>query len=312
MLNDGTPWWLALAPLLAFLFDALLGGLSRRRMLAEAVWRACDRLLLVMRRAPFSPQWAGTVLVLWVAGAAAFGAVALDVLGYAMFEHEGRLGARVAIVFLLLSTRRLVTAGLYVSAAVEAGNLPLASRWVEAMGGRADDTEGGEVVAVVGATIRRLGRGLLESAIVPLFWSALLGPGGGTFAVVTREIVRFGTRRAERGDPLFTFASRLDRGFADAAAWGAALSLDLCVRVLHNRDARALPTFIASQGLSPYDRVTVALAAGLGLGAAAGGPASGPAPSTQDVARTVVALWVTVAVVALGLAAIFGVLGTLA
>lgn len=270
-------WWVAIAPLLAFLFDALLGGLARRRLFAEAIWRTTQRTTFVVRSAPLSEQGRSWILQLWMAGAAAAVFVAVDALGYTLLRDEGRLVARTALIFLLLGVRRLARAALHVGAAVEADALPVAQEWARAMG--ASPSEAARDPILRSAT-QRVGRGYVEAALLPLIWAGLLGPGGAAFAAATRELVRYSHRHTTEGVGLFEVARRLDRGLASVAASVGLVAVALAVRALGGRDV--LRHWTTGQALHPEDRLVRAISLSL--------PATEDAGA--DLARWVVLLWV--------------------
>jgi cobalamin biosynthesis protein CobD/CbiB len=287
-LAQDAPWWMALTPAVGFLLDALLGGLWRRRAVAGAVWRLAARMAVVMRAGGGGARWMGAIHVAWIAaitGGLTFG---IDVAAFAAGRDFAKFAVHATVFMLLFAVRRLATAGLYVAAAVEAGNLAVARQWAEALGAR---IPGEDAAAVVGATTQRIGTGLISAALLPLAWGALLGPVAAVVAVTIHEVARWGRRVAGRAEPFHDVANRLDRGLGEPAAWLGVVALRAAFPLMGGSGSLAWRRFRDLRGLAPEDRLACALAGGLGLGGAAGGGAELPPPRAEDLSRVLVALW---------------------
>ncbi len=290
------PWWMALSPALGFLLDALVGGLWRRRPVADGIWRLAARLEVVMRAANGSPRLMGGLHVLWTAAIVGGLVFVLDVAAFGVGRETASFILRSLVFMLLFAVRRLATAGLYVAAAVEADNLPIARQWALALGAR---IEGDDAAAIVGATVGRVGTGLVSAVLLPLAWGALLGPTAAAAAVAVHELARRGRRLGGENDPFGEIANRVDRGVAEPAAWLGLIALQGALPLVGGNPSGALRYFISRRRLPPDERLAAALACGMGLGGSAGGGADLPSPRAEDLTRVLVVLWLAAALATL-------------
>ncbi len=261
-MND-FPWWMGLAPLLGFLFDALVGGTKLDDMIEDWVRRSVPRVEFLMRNAFGGPSGlAGWGLALWIGAIAVTVSWALSLLGYVIYEEFGVFAVRAAIFTLLFTARRLTARGIEVLVLVSSGEFGQARAALRRLG---PTTEADDMDAMFGATVDRLAGATLGALLIPLFWGLI---GGSTLAAGALALHLVALQRVdgeEGATPMWDVIARVDRWFTTPAAWLGGLVYPFVVHFVGGRRTTALAAFVGAPGELPASRLGRAIGKGFGL-----------------------------------------------
>ncbi len=298
------PWWVGLAPLLAWCLDAVVRTRRWEPLVERAVQRATKRIEFAMRVGmKGNLVRGGEILVLWLMGGAFLIGWSLTQVGYILGEGAyGQFAVWTVGFFLLFGIRRRSAAGSDVMASLLHGNDEVARQWLEYIDGDPGD---GTPPVVARATIARMSEGVVERAILATFWGITLGLGVAAAAVVVHELARFARSSADPNDPLWVGALRTERWVAWPASWIAVVVIYVIIPLAGGARARAMAGFLNHVGEPPLRRLSLAVEAGLGLQKTqtVEGKILDPCVP-EDIQRSVIVLWTASAV---GVAALSGV-----
>ncbi|MCL2504465.1 MAG: adenosylcobinamide-phosphate synthase CbiB [Coriobacteriia bacterium] len=117
------------------------------------------------------------------------------------------------LIWLTLAARSLAEEGRTVSAHLAAGDLPAARGHLSHLVARRTDVL--DESGVARATIESMGENVVDGVIAPMFWAALLGPGGAWLHKAASTLDSMVGYKNERYATFGTVSARLD----DALAW---------------------------------------------------------------------------------------------
>lgn len=296
-----SPWYMGLAPLLGWCLDAVI----RTGRLGPVVplWAAkiTARLEFVMRTGMQDRmRRAGEVLVIWIAGMA-------WIAGWAVSEAAWVLGGSVlqfiawtCLFFLLISVRRRAKAGVEIREALLHERPDVARGWLEHVDARPDDDE---VTTLSRTAVCRMAEGILDSAMLAIFWGVVLGPAAALAAVCVHEIARYGRGSDNPEDLLWYGALRMERWLSWPISWLAAVLVYLVIPLGGGSRAGTLSGYFNQWRLRPAPRLGAALVQGLGIDRIQTPDGIIDPVKPEGIQRAVVVLWATSALAALVLSA---------
>jgi len=211
----------AAALVLALVLDLAFGDLPSAWHPVAWLGRAITALERTIRRAPALNGLAGGALLAVIT-------VTLAVAPALALSWGARLGvlatttavataAAIAVdallIWLTLAARSLAEEGRTVSAHLAAGDLPAARGHLSHLVARRTDVL--DESGVARAAIESMGENVVDGVIAPMFWAALLGPGGAWLHKAASTLDSMVGYKNERYATFGTVSARLD----DALAW---------------------------------------------------------------------------------------------
>lgn len=203
---------------LAVVFDWALGDPSNRWHPVAWLGSLIASVGSALRSVPaLSGRAGGAILALTTVAFAGASAWALSRLAWGFGPVIGIYGDALLIYF-ALSASSLMQAGRRVGDALMSGDLPAARSAVAHLVAR--DTAESDDTEVARAAVESLGENTVDGVVVPLFWAALLGPGGvwihkaastldSMVGYKTPPYTRFGTASARLDDALAWVPARI-------------------------------------------------------------------------------------------------------
>ena len=254
---------MGLAPLLGFLFDALVGGTKLDDVIEDWIRRSVPRVEFLMRNAFGGPSTlAGWGLALWIGAIAVTVSWMLSLLGYVVYEEFGLFAVRAAIFTLLFTARRLTARGIEALVLVSSGQFGQARAALRRLG---PTTHADDMDALCGATVERLSGATLGALLIPLFWGLIGGSTLATGALAVHLVALQRPDGEESATPMWHVVTRIDRWIAIPAAWIGGLVYPLVVHLVGGRRTTALAAFVGSSGEPPASRLGHAISRGFGL-----------------------------------------------
>lgn len=284
-----SPWYMGLAPLLGWCLDAVIRTGRLGPLVPLWAAKVTARLEFVMRTGMQDRLMrGGEVLVIWIAGMA-------FIAGWAVSKGAWILGGPIlqfvawtAIFFLLLSVRRRGKAGVEIRDSLLAGRTDLARGWLEHIDARPEDDE---VTTLSRTAVARMAEGILESALLAIFWGVVLGPAAAVAAVCVHEIARYGRGSDNPEDLLWFGARRMERWLSWPISWLASVFVYLTIPLAGGSRARALSGYFNHWKLDPAPRLGAALVQGLGIERYQTPEGIVDPVKPEDIQRSVVVLW---------------------
>ena len=297
-----SPWYMGLAPLLGWCLDAVIRTGRLGPLVPNWASRVTAKLEFVMRTGMQDRlQRAGDILVIWIAGMA-------WVAGWLVSKATWVLGGSIlqfiawtALFFLLVSVRRRGKAGVEIRQALLQDRLDVARGWLEHIDAQPGPDD--EVTTLSRAAVSRMAEGILESAMLAIFWGVLLGPAAALAAVCVHEIARYGRRSEDPEDLLWFGALRMERWLSWPISWLAVLGVYLVIPLGGGSRARALAGYFNHWRDRPAGRLGAALVMGLGIERIQTPDGIVDPVKPEDIQRAVVVLWAATCVSTVALSA---------
>ncbi len=297
-----SPWFLGLAPLLGWCLDAVIR--TGRLGPLVPVWAAkvTARLEFVMRTGMQDRLMrGGEVLVIWIAGMAWIAGWLVSKTSLVLGGPIAQFVVWTALFFLLISVRRRGKAGVEIREALILERPDVARGWLEHIDARPEDDE---PTTLARAAVVRMAEGILESALLAIFWGVVLGPAAALAAVCVHEIARYGRSSDNPDDLLWYGALRMERWLSWPISWLAAVLVYLAIPLAGGSRARALSGYFNRWQQTPARRLGAALVQGLGIERFQTPDGIVDPVKPEDIQRAVVVLWATTCLAALLLSAV--------
>jgi cobalamin biosynthesis protein CobD/CbiB len=243
---------------------------------------------------------AGDILVIWIAGMAWVGGWLVSKTTWVLGGPILQFIAWTALFFLLISVRRRGKAGSEIREALLQQRPDVARGWLEHIDAHpADD----DPTTLSRAAVSRMAEGILESAMLAIFWGVLLGPAAALAAVCVHEIARYGRRSENPEDLLWYGALRMERWLSWPISWLAALFVYLVIPLGGGNRARTLAGYFNHWRSRPAARLGAALVMGLGIERIQTPDGIADPVKPEDIQRAVVVLWAATCLAAVLLSA---------
>ena len=296
------PWYMGMAPLLAWCLDAVVSSRRFDTLLPATVERVSTRLEFVLRQAfPDQVARGGWVLAIWCGGAAWLLGWLLTSGSWIGAGHYVSFATWTAIFFLLLSIRSPATAASRIQQALHEEQFETALGWLQFVGSPSESQEAEAKQSILreghdptetlsATTVRQIAQVLVQGAMVPLFWGLILGAGGALAAVVLQELAKQASAESEEDD-FWKPLAQIHEWVVIVPCWLSLCAIQATIQFSSGSRGAAMAGFLNRFREAPIDRVGSAIAYGLDLGPSAGGSPDGDDTTPSHIQRATIILW---------------------
>ena len=238
------------------------------------------------------------MLVAWIGLSAWLLGWALTSGAWVIAGHGVSFATWTVLFFVVFSLRGQATAAVNMQRALAEDATGNAAAYLQILGGRStsDDRE-----VLAGAGVSQLAQSIVCSALLPLFWGLVLGAGGALAALCVQHISGQITDD-QHEDSFWQPVARIGVWITTVPCWLALFFIQATLPFAGGQRGAAMTGFLNVYKANPLDRVTIAVAYGLGLGPSAGGHEDGDPVGVADLHRATILLWISTGLAAVTIA----------